>query len=84
MPGVQGGYTNPQVSLVGSTSVSGHSRAVCQVAPSGESVGMSSVFGFPVWASPLYPKCVGLSSKTGVSEESNGKQFCKKKFNSNA
>lgn len=81
--GVQGGYTDPQVSLVGSISGSVYSRAVCQVTSLGESVGMVNVFGFLVWLSHLQPKCVGLgSSKVGLSEKSSGKQFCKKKLNS--
>lgn len=74
MPGVQGGYTNPQVSLVGNISGSVYSRAVCLVTSLGESVGMGSVFGFPVCLSHLHPKCVG--SKIDLSEKSNGKQLC--------
>lgn len=84
VPGVQGGYANAQVSLVDNNSGSVHSRAVCQVTSLGESVGTGSVFDFPVWLSHLHPKCVGLGSKIDLSEKSNGKQYCKKKLNSNS
>lgn len=58
---------------------------MCQVISYlGESVGMGSVFGFPIWSPHLHPKCVGLGSKIGLSEESNGKQFCGRKCNSNS
>lgn len=63
------GCTNPQVSLVGNISRSIYSRAVCQVTSLGESVGMGSVFGFPVCPSQSHPKCVELGSKVDVSEK---------------
>lgn len=39
-----------------------------RVTSSGESVGVGSVFGSPVWASCFHPKCRGLGSKRGLPD----------------